>query len=488
MRSVGTTRSPNILIVDDQVIDAVVIRGAVELCLALLNLGTDSIRIARSKDEAIRLIGMEEPELLITDLFMPERIEGGFSALPLNSQYNEMEWPKGLELLDDLAGSRAIRKLVVTFFWNYAGFSRYTDAFYQRLHVDAALPKDVFFLVASLDNPDNLKAVADDEDFPPLRILLQALSELLAVPGKTMQNKDLESLRLRFLFGESCAWLRTYPHHVLDVRDGIRAVSGIAPAPKQKITPAVATIDNQVKKKKNNKLPSEASSGEIARHMAASAWMPAFVFTSVALRDAQGPGSYSKLITVLNGDSWSVDIETPSVMALVPDDGSPQQFGPIQWDGKERRVSYRLRDRRALQIEGILLPTRRGNNRDKEEDREWAKLLATLGFFSYWCHLPDHRALRTSAEIADVIAEANNGNRYRKAKTAREAADWITNDILHLGRYIERTIEGERHNDWWRFLGREKDLHVFGRTRMSSSDTGYWLNGSIRFRGRRLPR
>jgi CheY-like chemotaxis protein len=446
-----TTEKYSVLVVDDQRTDAAIIARATRICLDLLGLKSE-FSLASNVHQAETTIAERPPNLIITDLFMPE---DDFSEL--ESQCNEMELPRGLEFLQSMNGQLNVQKLVTTFFWNYPGFSRYSEAF-RNLKIDGVLPKDIFYLVGTLAEP----SMANAAEFPPLRILIQALGHLLVNPPNSI--KEMRHLHFRSLFDESSAWLSSQAHQVLEIRNGVKVES------------AASTGEGKIKRASAAaRKPYEpwGDSGEIAEQTFSTPWMPTFKMESANAGGTVTRGMYASLMTELEGDNWRIHIQVPSTMEV----SDLESREPITWEGEAVELAYHGRDPKPPIREGFLSPRSSGR-----EDRYHAQLLVTLGFFSYWCHLPDQRAARTPGEIAAIIS-TRTGNSYRNITDIKKIADKISDDLDVLNLKIQNKIRTEYHNTWWRFLWRSDSSRVIGVKRGDRSQYYYWLNASLKLRG-----
>lgn len=123
--------------------------------------------------------------------------------------------------------------------------------------------------------------------------------------------------------------------------------------------------------------------------------------------------------------------------------------------------------------ENVLSP-RRG------DDRHWAQLLFTLEMFSYWCHLADHRAVRTDLQLAELIREAD-GKGYRSISNDKKAAECIIEDLEMLQLFLLKRIRHDKPRAWWRFIDRHNDgVAIVGAgKRRTKGGFGYWLNASL---------
>jgi len=453
-----------ILIVDDQPVDCAMIQIAVQSCLQLL--GKDSqfeIKLVSNPKKAVEIArARPAPALIITDLFMPDANlmkDGEFSSLPLGKQCDEMEFPHGLDMLTQLKSLANVRKLVTTFFWNYPGFSRYTDCIYRPQHAlaDGALPKDIFFLVAGLSIGNSRH---DVEHYPPLRILVQALGILL---GSRLPTNQPHSTYFRSLFDESSSWLIRFPHYVLDLRKSIVVVQKKAGSGQHLDAREAPLADYD---------PWD-NYDEIVNHGQVSPWLPRFVFHSSIGGLPYSKGIYKRIIKEIEGREWRMEIEMPAVHTPSAE-SSILTRTEFTLDGELSEVKH---PSRAFGSPSITFLNPKSPAR--AEHRKWAQLLVTLGFFSYWCHLPDHRAIRTPEEIDEII-RMNTGKPYGDLETA---CSRMYEDIELLEIVTLQKLRKARHDAFFRFFILNRDLTIIGHTRLSSNKTGYWLNASLVLHG-----
>jgi CheY-like chemotaxis protein len=428
----------SILIVDDTRVDAFMITRAVQFCCDLLNQPVE-IEAVSSPENAIKSINKKPPDLLITDLFMPENGSKDFSRLPLAVQCKEMEYPAGMSLLSSLKNAR-IRRLVTTFFWNYPGFSRYGSMFANDKNIDGALPKDLFYLVGSLTS-----AEGEEADFAPLRILLQALSILMKprVDHTKSPEPRMDRWHMRSLFDESSAWLSRFPHNVLDVRAEMQG------------KPSDATKESE----------------DISEYAIAGPWMPAFEVEVSLPKDPLGPGIYKHVIAEIAKDDYRVHLRTNAKLALSDKAGWGKVSAEFTFDGGSVASKFPRHVPRATEIKNFLTPYHSGG-----DDRFLAQLLVTLGFFSYWCHLPDHRASRTTEDIVQILRDA--GHSYRDASDPTKAATTLREDLELINDKIVRRIRDAWKREWWKHFHEKSPLMVIG-SRKSDNQYHYWLNASL---------
>ena len=417
-----------ILIIDDQLIDAGVIQKAVGSCLDIFGCEY-GIRTVRGPVDPEAVVREYHPHLLISDLFMTEK---DFSGLSLLEQCAEMESPQGFRTLARQHMEPEMRRLATTFFWNYPGFDRYKNTLIDTLSVDGVITKDIFYLCASLKAP----SLDDVERFPPLRILFQALNAVLwpvAPKGNGhWDERRLPRFLLRSLFAEASAWLSSYPHHVLEIRKSMR-VDGARPV--------------------KMKYDAWNDANEIVRYNNAAPWMPCLTLESRAAKNSSAPDFYAAQMKELaEGDSWRVHVRLPSYLAMPV--GAMDDW-EVDWDGKQIKIEYEMRSVDRLQVNGVLRPRR-------AEDRYWAQLLFTLGMFSYWCHLPDHRAVLRAEEIAGLIREKTGGSGYRDIGDDSSAAEHIKEDLDMLELFLLKRIRSYTKSPWWRFIRRYNDISIIG--------------------------
>jgi hypothetical protein len=299
-----------------------------------------------------------------------------------------------------------------------------------------------------------------------MRILVQTLYTLLH--GDQGLQDQMKRLQLLSLFEEASAWLQSFPHHVLDVRNEMRLVSS-TPQTSSKIVPAV-------ERKKNASPPDHDpwnDSWRILEHMRASPWMPSFVFLSARAANAQGSGSYGRVMGILRDDNeWSVDLQLPHML-------------PVKGDVRDGEIAVKLEDRsfaikHVLREAGVVsIPTFLSPRKQSGNDRRWAQLILTLGYFTYWSHLADHHCFRSARELAEIIG-LKTGRPYQGLDDLDAAAKQIDDDIEALQSHVEMKIRRDKHNEWWRFLDRCSRFDIIGSTR-PKNHYAYWLNGSIRF-------
>jgi CheY-like chemotaxis protein len=456
-----------ILIVDDTPADLQAIAGATRLCLTILAVRF-TIQEARSMAEALTMIQDFGPEdIVITDLFMPERelaplpVIGMRNSTELQLMCGEMEWPHGMRLLVKLRDMKLRPKtLATTSFWTYPGFLRYADELYESLQVNGALPKDVYYIVSNLDAGDTVKS-GQIFHFPPLRILIQTYDELLnwRVSYPDMKTEDLRSrmrrLHLRSLFDEAAGWLHSYPQYADDVRRQVSAQS------KANMSNDMAVSETQ--KKKGRKIYASQSGMRTAdreaallRYISPSKWMPTFSFnfrqSERGTRISGGSGSYKRLLSALDDDNWWVDMHAPSLFAI--NDGTGKV---LKW----------------IKIDKVLYPPRRGG-KNRPDDRDLARLLLTLGFFTCWWHGADKPIFVLTGDEIDFIIRDALGHSYR------EDARNIEDDVIVLDRYLTATI-ATGHREWERHLENLRNIPLIERTRIGGGNqVRHWLNGSIR--------
>jgi hypothetical protein len=330
---------------------------------------------------------------------------------------------------------------------------------------DGALPKDIFFLVAGLSVSSNGPEIAL---YPPLRILVEVLEGLL---GGAQQNSRSLPRLLRSRFGEASDWLCAFPHHILDLRkETYIEDKGNSP------DPAIGL------KKQETAYQLWATYQEISSHSRVSPWMPQFVFHSSIGDPSSSKDIYQKIMNKIDGQDWKLQIRlpsdpTPSGNTIFPGDV------PLTWQGKELVVRFPMRKFGTIDIDFLNPKGRVG-----DDHRRWAKLLVTLGFFSYWCHLPDHRAVRTGKEIGEIIKK-RTGKPYPSLGPQRESSEdlaepvsartgrEISNEIELLEVVIMRLLQNDRHNVWWRYFIHSSDLDIIGKKKVSGDC--YWLNASL---------
>jgi CheY-like chemotaxis protein len=429
-----------ILIVDDTELDAFMIKRAVQVCCSRLFRDPVQIEAVSSADKAIASIKNQRPDLLITDLFMPEERVADFSSLPLPQQCKEMAYPAGMKLLSSVADAQ-IRRIATTFFWNYPGFSRYVSMFESDQNIDGALPKDIFYLVGSLTSTDTREA-----DFAPLRILLQALWILMKprLNEKTSLQPSVDRWHMRSLFEESSAWLSSFPHNVLDVRADMQ----------QKRSDAAKESD------------------DISEYAIVGPWMPAFEVEVSLPKERVLSDIYKDVIGEIEKNKYRVHLRTAAKLALQDKDEWSEVDDSFEFDGKTVASKFTARAARPTEIQNFLTPNHPG-----DDDKFFAELLVTLGFFSYWCHLPDHRASRTAEEIATIL-ETATGHSYR-ALGAAKALSAIRDDVELLNDKISRRIHNQWKREWWKHFHEQGAVMVIGSKRKTENQYYYWLNASI---------
>lgn len=438
------TETKSILIVDDHPTDAAIMKAAVERCLKPVDVNP-IISLVHSPEDAIAWLNRETADLIISDLFMPpgKRPSQRFSQLALEVQCKEMDWPAGLELLSAPVTARS-QKLVATAFWSYSGFGRYMDGIMGC--AAGALPKDLFFIVASL-LPE---AEADDVlRFAPLRVLSVALQALLSADPRNQRQSLLLSL-----FGEASGWLRMYPHHAINIRRSVTTkLSG-------KQLPGLYQPKGQSKE-----------DNEIADYMLAGAWMPSFAFVSQAARSKRSRAqTYYRIVmdAIEQERDWHIDMQLPSWMANASSGSQKISIssasvelpfripGPVQMPNVFRRAGQKL------------------------DHWHFADIIITLGFFSSWSHLEDQRIARSAQQIASIMYAGAN-RRYRGLEDLNKQAKAIAEDIEYMEYYLEKKILSAREA-WGRFWKRDSPIAIIGSQQPRGGRGGheYWLNGAFR--------
>jgi CheY-like chemotaxis protein len=437
-----------ILVVDDTPGDAYIIATAVERCLQALGIESNyEVVSTNGIQQAQKYAQSNKPVLVITDLFMPVDDFGKFEV-----RCDEIEFPHGLDLISSLK-DRGCRILVTTFFWNYPGFSRYLGYFSSHPYVDGALPKDLFYLVGMLHESISID---DAQNFPPLRILLEVLWTVLKVQPKSDLEIALGHMRFRSLFDEASDWLGFHIDHVLEARnDFIVNNSG----------------ENERKKGANRPKYESDDVMDAAEHIFCNPWMPSFVFRSPAGKRPMERGSYRMLMNHIWEGNWSFDIETSSAMAMQIDNFS------IKAEKENMKFVYHARFPEQLVVGDFLTP-------HKPDGVGFAQILLTLGFFSYWCHLPENRSALTSTEIAQLILD-RGGVPYKNEGNTKLASvqKQISEDFEYLDYNIRTAIANSQRKRWWRLLTRGLAPAIIDNRRDKSNEYRYWLNGSLVLRG-----
>lgn len=437
------SKGKSILLIDDQLSDLIMMQRGVEVCLRLLGPSNQfSIVLAKSSDEALNIVSKQVPALIVTDLFMPK---GDFSELAV--QCDEMEFPEGLHLLSQLNETGFKGKTVVTtFFWDYPGFGRYREIF-SSLEVDRIVPKDLWYLAGCLGK-GSLNSIKEAGTFTPIRILLETVYEALNPSSDLPLSKEMNYLKGESLFEESCAWLFANSHLALEARKHGAAHNAETWKP-------------------------WAESEEINQYGLISPWMPAFILECPRVTQPSGRDLYRTLMEDLEGDGWAVHMQPTKAVKLTP---LPKVKHVVELDEKKAQLEYEPHVVDTPSIEKFLNP---------RKHRHYAQLLLTLSFFSYWCHLPDHRASRTVSDLAQII-ETRTGRHYRQGIIDRKkVTEQLSDDLESLSLMVLDAIRTEYRNDWWRHFSRHYSVGIIEKVRdKRGAQYRYWLNASVLLRMR----
>ena len=419
-----------------------IISTAVRRCLHALSLDTSYGIINRNnRQQAKDYLKNHDVAAVITDLFMPVDDFQKFET-----RCEEIEFPHGLELISFL-DDKATRTLVTTFFWNYPGFSRYVDFLDKHSCVNGALPKDVFYMVGTLDESTSIE---DAQSFPPLRILLEAIWTLLKTSPKNKFEINLRQLRFRSLFDESSYWLGAHMDHLVEIRNDL----------------VVEDTNVQERNAGTNRPKYDPDNViEVTEYLVANPWMPSFVLRSPAGGHLSGRGSYKSLMKYVWDGSWSFDIEMNTAMAM--------QTYNIKAEHENIKLAYHSRFPEQLIVENFLTPR-------KPNGTGFAQLLLTLGYFSYWCHLPENRSALTPNEIARIIVE-RGGVPYKKEGNTKltTVQNHVSEDLEYLDYNIRVAIANSQRKRWWKLLTRSFAPAIIASKRDKSNEFRYWLNGSV---------
>lgn len=446
-----------ILVVDDRMQDLCAVKQATEFSLRVLELTDDfSVIVALSADEARAVFDRERPSHVVTDLFMPS---GDFTDL--DARCDEMEFPKGLELLDYLTDKPAA-VLVTTFYWQYPGFLRYVDYVRSRRNAVGSIPKDLFFLAGRLERHQNC-LLTDYAFSTPFCILIQAMGTFLQPPPKTGVGLQLTGLYFSSLTEQASNWLSLHPSQVFESREMLTVGDGNCSG---------TTMAGEISAVRSRRGSLERG---IAEQLAASRWMPSFAVHSAQASYPMQRGWYRALMSEVAAPAgWSLQIVLPSEKT--------EQHGYIAGElvFGQKKIKYHTarHQHKTLSIDDFLKP-------GKEQHTRFAQLLLTLGFFTYWCHIPEYRSALTSLELAQVI-EQRGGTKYGhdgdKEYDRRKAAELIEDDLEDLMIKIDREIKANFETEWYDQL---KNYTVIGKKKIGDKKSEYynrfcyWLNASL---------
>jgi len=204
---------------------------------------------------------------------------------------------------------------------------------------------------------------------------------------------------------------------------------------------------------------------EVTEYLVANPWMPSFVLRSPAGGHLSGRGSYKSLMKYVWDGSWSFDIEMNTAMAM--------QTYNIKAEHENIKLAYHSRFPEQLIVENFLTPR-------KPNGTGFAQLLLTLGYFSYWCHLPENRSALTPNEIARIIVE-RGGVPYKKEGNTKltTVQNHVSEDLEYLDYNIRVAIANSQRKRWWKLLTRSFAPAIIASKRDKSNEFRYWLNGSV---------
>lgn len=432
-----------VLIVDDRTCDAAIAGEAVERVTEYLKTERAEIRSVSSLDDAISAIdGTLKPDLVLTDLFLEPNLSD------LEVACSEMEWPQGLRLLEYLKQNRVhCHSVVMSFFWDYPGFGRYMDAIHH-LGTDTVLPKEILYFVGRLGSGS-----IDTDKYPPLSILAQAYYDLVTDRSSDCPlDKRMRRIRANSLFAEACSWLHLNSHLATAVRNDVH---------------------DEAEPSKRSAPSGYKESAGISESFFARAWMPTFLL-ELGTKYDDGAKLYHKAMQQLaREDNWRLTMAPPAAIQISAAHGRHNRLHlPSKISGKEADITY---FRLTLQSDAyeFLSPT-------NDDHRALAQLLLTLSFFTYWCHLPDHCAIRTADDLASIM-QVRGESPYRNLGLEK-AAEAIDEDLDRLDEAIVRIIKKRSWDSWWRYFQRhvirEAGLSVIGN-RPHGRQGHYWLNASL---------
>lgn len=452
-----------ILVVDDKHKDIFMIKDAVEFCLTLLEPDQKhNVIMAQSAREAQEALSREKPTHILTDLFMPL---GDFDR-DLMARCDEIEFPQGLELMNRIKETDAAA-LATTFFWQYPGFSRYLDFLETCPNYLGTIPKDIFLLVHSLKKEQDGGHLSDYFYSRPFCILIQVLSAFLQAPPKTGIGKQLRKLNFRSWSEQASNWLSSYPSQVLKCHQTLTEISGSNSKETVSGKSFEAGNRNQIEEEK------------IIEHVKASRWMPCIILDSPEAKHPINKGCYRKLMNDIENEDWRIHIDLP-IETLAPVETATKS--KLVLKGQEIEFRYYSYKREEVWIPDFLI---QGTDRD----RRLAQLLLTLGFFTYWCHIPDYRNSLVPQELEQVIrkmADVHYGipdtGEYNEGKAIMQ----IASDLESLRNEINEEIKDKFETKWFDQLKKEY-TSVIARKRIGKKGHPhynrfrYWLNGSLAF-------